>query len=52
MLARGPDDRAVPRKAMERVDQEIQTATKSAAKDLSAVKAKITADINALKADV
>lgn len=50
--ARKDQARAAARKATERVDQEIHTAARSAAKDLTAVKAKISADMNALKADV
>jgi hypothetical protein len=49
--ARKDQAHAAARNAVEKVDQEIPAAA-SAAKDLSAVKAKINADLNALKADV
>jgi len=49
---RKEEARAAARNAIERVDQEIQSAAASAAKDLSTVRAKVSADLNALKADV
>jgi SMC interacting uncharacterized protein involved in chromosome segregation len=52
LQTRKDEARAAARKAVERVDQEIQTAKSSAAKDLTAAKAKISADLNALKANV
>jgi hypothetical protein len=44
--------RTAARNAVERVDKEIQAAAASAARDLTAVKAKIRADLNTLQADV
>jgi len=52
LQARKDQARAAARNAIERVDQEIQAAGRSATKDLTTVKAKIGADMNALKADV
>jgi hypothetical protein len=50
--ARREQARAAAKNAMEKVDQEIQTAAASAVRDLTAVKAKVAADMNALKGDV
>ncbi len=50
--ARKDEARSAARKAIERVDQEIQAAKVSATKDLTAVKAKISADLNVFKADM
>jgi hypothetical protein len=50
--ARKDQARAAARSAVEKISHEIQTAKTSAAKDFTAVKAKITADLNGLKADV
>ncbi len=44
--------RTAARNAVERVDKEIKSAAASAARDLTAVKAKISQDLNVLKADV
>jgi hypothetical protein len=49
---RKEEARVAARNAIERVDREIQGATASAAKDLSIVKAKVSADLSALKTDV
>jgi hypothetical protein len=43
---------AAATKAVEKVNQEIRSAKTTAAKDWGVVKAKIAADLNALKADV
>lgn len=43
---------AAAKQAVEKVDQKVKSAGNSAARDLSTVKAKISADLNALKAEV
>ncbi len=50
--ARKDQARAAAKNAVEKLDKEIQSAKASATRDLAAVKAKISADLNVLKADV
>jgi hypothetical protein len=50
--ARKEEARAAATKATEKVKQEVQSAHDTAAKNWSAVRAKIAADIDALKANV
>jgi hypothetical protein len=50
--ARKQNARVAATTAVEKVDQEIKSAGDSAARDWNTVKAKVAADINALKANV
>ena len=52
VAARKAQARAAATAAVEKVNQEVKSAGDSAARDWSAVKAKIAADRNTLKADV
>ncbi len=50
--ARKDQARAAAKNAIEKVDKEIQSAKASTTRNLAAVKAKISADLNAFKADI
>ena len=52
ILARKATAHAAATKAVEKVNQEIKSTNTTAARDLSVVKAKVAADLNALKADI
>jgi hypothetical protein len=52
ILARKATAHAAATKAVEKVNQEIKSANTAAARDWSVVKAKVAADMAALKADV
>ena len=52
ILARKATAHAAATKAVEKVNQEIKSANTTATRDWSAVKTKIAADLNALKADI
>jgi hypothetical protein len=52
VVARKEQARVAASAAVEKVNQEIQSANDTAARNWSAVKAKVAADVNALKANV
>ena len=52
IVARKATAHAAATKALEKVNQEIKSTNTTAARDWTAVKAKIAADLNALKADI
>jgi hypothetical protein len=52
VLARKEEARAAATAAVEKINRDIQSAKDTATKSWSAVRAKVTADLNTLKADV